>query len=204
MAFIPTPNVVKVDLTYNWNGQICQNVLHYDAGEAIIGDDLAPLAAALVAKMTGSYWTIVSDQCSLYEMTLTLQDSVSSAALVTSVGLPKVGTNASPSMPNNVSLCITKRTAKRGRSYRGRLYHVGLCENSVTGNNVATAHATIIKDYWATWLSVSFAPKNANMVVLSYQNNGLPRLEGEPTWIQGFTTDEVVDSQRRRLPGRGG
>ena len=121
-------------------------------------------------------------------------------------GLPVVGTSVSPSLPNNVALVITKRTALRGRSFRGRIFHPGLTEAAVLGNQVPPASVTDLVGIWSTLLTIDLpiALEDAVMAVVSRFSEGQPRVTGVTTFVTNLTSDGTVDSQRRRLPGRGG
>jgi hypothetical protein len=114
-----------------------------------------------------------------------------------------VGTNVSPALPNSNALVLTKRTALRGRSYRGRIYVPGLIEGQVTANAVSSAYQTNYLNFWNGLLTITTTQNSFEMVVFSKKQNGSWLAQGILTPVIGFTTDGQVDSQRRRLPGRG-
>lgn len=117
---------------------------------------------------------------------------------------PQAGTVGSALLPAHTTFCIKLTTGIAGRSYRGRLYQVGLSEGQVTGDNVSQALADgLVADY-TEWAEVYLPPQNFEWVVLSKYNNGVARSQGVATTITGISyTDLRVDTQRRRLTGIG-
>jgi hypothetical protein len=114
------------------------------------------------------------------------------------------GLGASPGLPGSVAFVITKVTALRGRSFRGRIYHIGLSEADVTGNTVGVASADSILQGWVQYRTAVETASASNMSVVSCEANGVPRLIGVATPVTALVLrDNSVDSQRRRLPGRG-
>lgn len=105
-------------------------------------------------------------------------------------------------MPNVITVAVKWVTALRGRSYRGRTYHIGLLETHILDNMITTAAQTLLQTYYVNlWGSVAIL--TAEMVVASRIQGGVEREVGLMTPIIGFQIDRVVDTQRRRLPGRG-
>lgn len=118
-------------------------------------------------------------------------------------GLPIAGTNGTASMPNNVALALAFKTALRGRSFRGRIFLPGLTEGNVVDNTVQPAFITA----WYTFFGIlasTLIDLIAWQVVVSRVEGGDPRPAGVVTQVNNWiVTNTVVDSMRRRLPGRG-
>jgi len=75
-------------------------------------------------------------------------------ALITSSLSSKAGTSASPSLPNEVALVVTLRTASAGRQNRGRSFVPGWATNALGAGNVAAGGAVTALQNWAdTWSS---------------------------------------------------
>ena len=204
MAFIPVPNVVQAELVFTWNGQICQNVLHYLVDEGVDPTIQAGIGADLAAWFDDSMQPLVVDTLSLIEVRLSDLTSEFAPGASWSGGLPLVGSLAGGlSMPNNVSIVMTKRTDFRGRSFRGRIYHVGLSENQVTANNIVPATLTSLLAAYAELMTVTVGAETYPLCVVSRYQGGEPRVTGIATPVTAITSDGIVDSQRRRLPGRG-
>jgi hypothetical protein len=206
MAFIPTPGCAQVEIQQDWAGEACQTVLHYTNAGGVYGlTELLNLGDAIVAFLTQSFiralwpttWSLTGVRV------IDVSDQFGSAVDVVT-GLPSAGTRAGAQLPNNCCLVLTKRTLLRGRAFRGRIYFGPLTETDVVANivNGAVVASTLAN------LSGLLAIEDAALVthtmqVLSRQLNNVPRIEGEMTPVIGLTSDGVIDSQRRRLPGRG-
>jgi len=112
-------------------------------------------------------------------------------------------------LPNNVAVTVSFRTGLSGRFARGRNYVSGLSEDAVVLNTVDSAVLADIQagyealqdvasDNTSTWVVVSrFSGVDGDGVPI-------PRVEGVTTPITAvIIVDSIIDSQRRRLPGRG-
>lgn len=203
MPFIPATNVMQAELVYNWDGQIVENVLHYQRAGGVTAGAMNDLGTALVTWFNGSIKSVVAATCQLTEVRIMDLTSEFAPGVTWTSGLPILGTAGGASLPNNVSLALTKRTLFRGRAYRGRIYQVGLTETSVTANLVLSLATTILLPAWISILSITCGGVVCPMVVVSKFEGNLPRGSALVTPVVNITTDSVVDSQRRRLPKRG-
>jgi len=205
MDYIPVPNTVQLELIQSWNGQVVENVLHYVKASPWNADEMEELAEQAKDQWNTSIRTQISDQLSLTEIRVTDLASQTGSVVNYGTGLPITGGQSSPSLPNNVAVVFTKRTALRGRSFRGRIYQPGLIEGSVIGNNVTSSTLTNLRNGWDAMrlLPLTIAVDEGLMVVVSRYADLAPRVTGVATLVTSITTDGVIDSQRRRLPGRG-
>jgi len=203
MAFIPVPNTLQVELIYLWAGQVVETVLHYQPEGAIDVTEMAGLAANMVTWFDVQLQPLVHSTLQLTQVKVTDLTTDSAPVINYTTGLPLVGTVGADGMPNNVALVFTKRTGLRGRSYRGRIYHPGLAESQVAGNQVAGATVTSLLAAYNLLLAQTVAAETYNLVVVSRQHNNAVLEEGVATLVSSIDTDGFVDSQRRRLPGRG-
>lgn len=207
MAYIPVLNTAQVELVALMAGQRTQWVVHYkrdpDGQYDVVA--LTDLSTALVTAIGGaSVKGCLPATWSLIEVRAIDMESQFGPAISAASGLPIVGTRAGAQLPNNVALVLTKRTAARGRSYRGRLYFGPLVEADVTDNTVTAGVVTsIIGNLGAVLLTVTGALHTHRLQVVSRFSNNVARVEGIATQVTGWTSDGIVDSQRRRLPGRG-
>lgn len=203
MAYIPVPNIAQLEFTYAWQGQRCQNVLHYFNEVNWTSALLLGLANAAVAEWN----TNVKPRCvatlQLVEVKATDLETQTGPVAFASSGLPVTGTLSGTSVPNNVTVALTKRTDQRGRSYRGRIFHPGLAQTDITTNTIVAGALTAILAAWTALLVVSDGTNPCEMCVVSRFQGGAPLGTGIHTIVTGLTSDGIVDSQRRRLPGRG-
>jgi hypothetical protein len=200
--YVPA-DAVEVDITYLFDGQRCQNVVHYAYDSVPVPDDMVELGNEIISAWDSGMKAWMPSTLSLIEVKLTDLTTQISPSVFATTGLPVVGTNVSPALPNSNALVLTKRTALRGRSYRGRIYVPGLIEGQVTANAVSSAYQTNYLNFWNGLLTITTTQNSFEMVVFSKKQNGSWLAQGILTPVIGFTTDGQVDSQRRRLPGRG-
>lgn len=205
MPFIPTPNVAQVEIVANWQSQICQNVFHYSKSSPWEVPHLQDLGAGIQNILATSFGPAVSDQLTYVGLRITDLEAQNAPSIEYTNGFPIDGDATSPSLPNNVSCVFTKRTLLRGRSYRGRFYHMGLVESQVNGNQVTSDFASVFTGYYTQLMGIELpgSTDEATMVVLSLYEDNQPRTQGLATLVTAISTDGIIDSQRRRLPGRG-
>ena len=202
MAFVPTPNAAKVAITGHLYGEECVNTLHFTNSAPFTGTTLATLAADVSGWWISSILTGLSAGYVMSNVTATAIDVDSGAQAINAAGSGTVGGNGAEALPNNVALCVSFRTARSGRSYRGRNYVPAIPGNQLTGtNNVKGTFATAIVTGYEILLA-GFS--GITWVVVSKFHNNVPRTAGvtEPI-VSVLLVDTVLDSQRRRLPGRG-
>jgi len=204
MEYIPVPNCAQLEFVYSFGGQTCENVLHYTLDSAWTVTQLTSLADAAIAEWIVSIKPQMTNLLSLVSCIATDLSSQSGPSITRATGLPSAGTQTGTALPNNCALVITKRTELRGRSFRGRIYHPGLPTPQTSANNVTGAFVTNIVSGWNALTAITIAgPLTAQMVVVSKFHEGNPRVIGITTPVVNMTSDGVIDSQRRRLPGRG-
>lgn len=203
MAFIPVPSTVQAELVYTWAGETCENVLHFEATGSPSPTEMVELGEHLIDWFDTYMKQYVNVTASLVNVKLTDLNAAFAPALDVTEGLPIVGTAAGDSLPNNVSCVFSKRTIFRGRSYRGRIYQVGLSEQHVTANAVLATPRNAMVAAWSQLISFTTPGEAWQLVVVSRYEDNAPREFGLTTPVVTITTDGVIDSQRRRLPGRG-
>jgi len=207
MAFIPSPNIAQAELRGLVDSQRVENTLYF----AKIAPPITPTDVDELSDVLDLWWRVGMLPClptgygyrETYVMDLT---SATSSTSTTAPASPVFGTRptALGMMPNSSTLSVSFRTASRGRSHRGRNYVAALSRNDVTGNEVgASLQAALIAAYeqllpgggiLSSWL----------WVVLSRYANNAPRPQGLSTTITSvMIVDNIIDSQSRRLPGRG-
>jgi len=112
---------------------------------------------------------------------------------------------ASEAAPNNVAAVPSFRTGVGGRSFRGRNYISGVPNSQILINVLDNGFvANVITAYMQLLAGGGVLPANWEWVVVSMFSAGAQRPVGLTTPVQNVIfTDTIVDSQRRRLPGRG-
>lgn len=202
MAFIPVPDVAMVEFIYTLNGQRCENTIYVEAATPFNLSTLNELAEGMDEwdEEVGSLVRVAGSV--LVAINVTALDSNTAPAVERIVSPGRPGARTGSVLPGNVTMCVTFVTAQRGRSFRGRNYVVGLNETDVVGNNVDGGTVDGYIGYYED-LQEAISTLGWQMVVVSRYSNNAPRNPGISVGITSFKADEYVDSQRRRLTGRG-
>lgn len=203
MPFVPAPSTVQVEMRYTWAGQEVENVTYWSSPALWTVGRANALAAIMISKWETNVQGLLAANLSLDEIYITDLSSDSGFAVSYTTGLPLTGEAGTASLPNNCSIALAFVTAKRGRSYRGRNYLLGLVEGQVTDNAVHSA----FQDAWIAFFSAvegDAAELTMIQVICSRIHDGEERAEADVTpVINRVFKDNTVDSQRRRLPSRG-
>jgi|SRR5215204_1884785 len=202
MAFIPAAQIVRVAVEYLLDGQILANVFHVDANEAV---DTVVTDAILDVFEDWLTMQLVPNLSEDIEATgLTGRDltTITGGLVERPFAAPLVGENLAGALPNNVALCITFFTDLAGRSFRGRSYMPGLSEAHVILSEISTIQATAFANVYIELVD-ALSLAGFELVVTSFQSGLAPRVAAVSTPITAVGVNTTVDSQRRRLPGRG-
>lgn len=203
MAFVPAEDVVAVEVVYELDGQTVENTLyyHFEAGSPTL-TDVRDLLGVVRDVIVEELIPLLSNAITLVRLIGTLLTTADALSTVLAVSPPVAGGAVEEPVPSNVAYSVQLKTASRGRSFRGRNYIAGLPGSQVVLNTVSVAErANIVAAYEvlrvagdATW----------TLGVLSRQHNNVPRVTAVFSPVTSVdTADATVDSQRRRLPGRG-
>lgn len=204
MPFIPGSNLLMVELFQRLDSQRIENTLYFQFGSAAL---LESGANALLGDIL-TWWD--TEMAPLLVQSLSLVEvkgtdlTTETSEVFTAVPNPVItGDVADESLPANVAACVSFRTTARGRSNRGRNYVPGIPSNQVSINTMAQGFADSLADAYLLLQGVGVA-NGATWVVASRFSNGAPRVGMAVRAITSVVvTDLTVDSQRRRLPGRG-
>lgn len=203
MPFVPAPNIVMAEFVGTKDGQIIENRVHVNMlGEPTLAN-MGTLATALQSWLTTDYANRLPQEVVITQLQLTSLHTQNAVQLT--VPLNIVGVVAGGAMPNEVSYCVSLRTGFIGRSARGRFYILGVPTGVMTlQNRINAAYRTNITNTIGA-LRTTIASTGFLQVIVSYISNGVPRPGGPVYFVvqSATTTDDIVDSQRRRRPGIG-
>lgn len=205
MPFVPTANVISVELITLVNGQLVENVWNVLSGTT-------PVAEAALDRIQAKFevWRVASlrarqgTACVAQKWALRDLTSEASFAKEYPVTANAAGTIANSILPNNCTIAIKWSTGLAGRSFRGRTFHVGLTLGQYNSNLINTGEqASLITCYTALRTGLLGGGTTDTLVVLSKWEDGALRSAGVATPITGVTVEANLDSQRRRLNTRG-
>lgn len=210
MTFYPVTDGAVCTIVQDFRGQLCENVLWFKRDDGVItASNLTSLVNGL-----GSAWgagpasLLSSDVTFKYVIGRDMTISTGFEAVFDSVDIP--GT-AGDAMPNNVALCFSLRTGLAGRANRGRIFIGGIPRSAVVENSVSAAG---FADDMIIALNGLVGPGIVSGGwTLGVAHRRAVVTPGEPpVWLTpgvinpvlNFTlVDDTVDTQKRRLPGRG-
>lgn len=202
MPFIPIPNTAEVAVRCLQDGQAVANVWHVRYQGEPTNTIMTTIASTTILAWQDLLRGTISSTVTLVEVSVVDQSVFGGVAALLAPASNNTGTNASPPMPNPTTISVKKNTGRAGRSFRGRIYHVGLCDNQIDANRLLPTAVTAIASAYNGFIA-RYVAINCEWVVASLQTNNAPRTVGLVTPITGLSVDPVVDNQRRRAPGRG-
>jgi hypothetical protein len=201
MAFVPGPNVWQIEIRGTLHTQEYENVIYALRGPEGAGpSDIALAISGWLSSTFDSNFgpELIWDEIYMTDLTTATSPTFS---LPLSPVIP--GTALSECAPGNVALCVTFRSAGRGRSSRGRNFYGGLPIGNITGNVLDLGAAQAIRDDVEALRGIILS-NGWQMVVFSRETGGVPRTVGLAQPVTAIAlTNNNIDSQRRRLAGRG-
>lgn len=210
MPFIPVANTFLAEIRMLCAGQQIENTLYFRPQVESDDPSLAALGAHLLVWWNNFYAVAIPTAVSLREIHITDLTTATSAVHTQPAPAPApTGDRPTAVLPNQDTLAISFRTALRGRSFRGRNYLAALAEGDVTES---TVNAAVQVDALAAYNNLLTGPIVADfewVVVSRYSGvdaagKPIPRAAGIATPVVSVViVDPIVDSQNRRLPGRG-
>jgi len=204
VPFVPAPNCAKVEMFFLLDGQEVVWVLNvlgpapWTAGHRVANNTL------FHGWWTNSVKATVGAGLALTRIVTTNLDTQNAPQSTEVVSPPEAGLITSGStLPGGSALVVTHRTALRGRNYRGRTYVSGLTTGlTPTANSVSLTAITNLTNAFFALIGLLTTVNDA-WVVLSKFFAKNPRSAAVATPITAVSADQYLDSQRRRLTGRG-
>jgi hypothetical protein len=208
-VFVPCDRVVKVDFRGTLDGERISNTLYVQKQSGSVNaSDLQNIGQTARTWWGAELSPTLSSAFVLREIYLTDLTQQNSFVLTYTTNLPASGQLAGSILPNNVTFCISLRTGNAGRSFRGRNYVPGIRSTDVTSsdpNLLSVGRSnTLVAAYQQLINPTYFGTTPYRLVIVSRFSNGNPRTAGIATPVTAvLAVDRVLDSMRRRLPGRG-
>lgn len=195
MPFTPIATAAKITVKGDLYGQLVENVW-----TCLVAADPPLLDLDNIAnRVAASYPAIIAPMTTaltINEITVRYLGDIAGPEFTLVPATPITGNSANPGLPGNVALCVSLRTALAGRRFRGRKYFSGLVESSVVGNLVDSGVVAEIVTACQEFIDAMIAEEYP-LTIVSYA--GLTNVNV----VSAVCVDNYVDSQRRRLTGRG-
>jgi hypothetical protein len=203
MAFQAVPNTIQCDVVFLLFGQRIENVYHVEVPGGVDAPTIVDTASEVGNWVMDTLMPSLSHNLTflLVEATNLSIEGGGTATFAPTTPVP--GGSGDSSMPGGTAFCVSLRTAESGRSHRGRKYISGLAVSQISGNQVLTAYGNALVAAIAELISVLSAVGKL-LVVVSRVLDGVERVVGITTAVTAaVAVDYNIDSQRRRLTGRG-
>lgn len=187
-------NTVEVVTKAERYGEQRRNVFHY---RYLSGRPTLAQLTQLCLEVESGIIDKQEDFCSLGTTWFEIQatDIHDGAGLQFARPITRLAVGPVNNLPGACSHCLTKRTANRGRSKRGRFYLFDLAEDYANGDDVNPLYIGVITQL----CNELFAPRVSGYFLAAV---GSRTLSGS-TPITSMTFDMIMDTQTRRGKNRG-
>ncbi len=203
MAFQPTPGTARLAVVYSRGGVLMVNVLHFFRDGSWGAQELGLLLDAVSGVWGTEVMPNLSNTVRVEQYEARgLRSQIDDYAILIP-DPPHVGARPGDLTPGNVAFCITHATGLAGRSARGRTFFGGFSEDDISGDSISLQRAQALRSALFSMRSAALGVGWVPVVVKRYENKSLlPQAEVIPVTGYRFA-DTTLDSQRRRLSGRG-
>lgn len=205
MPVVPdNPEVCRVVMKYHRDTREFQNVFHVRLVGGWVFSDMVALAGSFKDWWNTSYKTTQTADIALFEVQVRLLDPSAPLAVDLPVSPAIPGSNGVTTESGNVTETISWRTGLAGRAYRGRTYVPTMREDMVNeDDSVKSAQVAGLASV-ANALAADILPALAKLVIFHTPIAGDPKpLDNTANDVLFAIIENIIDSQRRRLPGRG-
>lgn len=204
MPFVAAPNIVEMQFRCTYDLQRTMNRIHINVLTVPTVAICQSLATAGAVWWTNNVTALTVATLGIREVYCKSLAVMNGPEASFSTGFPVVGTLGQSPLPSSTSIAASLRSGLTGRSARGRWFWQGLGETQVDGNVVTAGTITSI-DAALTNLKSAITALGYTWAIVSFYSGGGPRVGGPVYFLVSdiLFTDSVVDSQRKRLPGRG-
>lgn len=203
MAFQKVVDVAEIDIIYTQHGQTMQSVFYGRLPGGYLLADLTALAAGIDGQVQGT-WKAQQVIEASYQRTEVRGLAVINDLVATNNVNAGVGTIVTGALPNNVTFVVKKQSGLTGRSARGRSYWMGSPADRLKTTDENEFLASYVTAVVAAVDSIRTQIAAIGLwepVLVSRFSAGVPRSEGKTfPWISSVAVNEVVDTQRGRLP----
>lgn len=203
MAFQPVPNAAEFVVRGTLYGEQVANTFYATHAS---GWGLTELQAAADEVDTWFSTEVLPELQANYVYTGTFARDLRTAVgfQTSAIAGAGAGGNVSAGKPNNVTVAISRRSGLAGRAARGRIFLPGIAGDMLSTENSITPTFQLLMETAFNLLRVAFDNVDWTEVIVSRTGPGAsPTAAIVYTVIEYLIVDQVLDSMRRRLPGRG-
>ena len=216
MPFIPAENTAQVRINQRLHDQDITNTFYVQKNSEWGTADLIALANLVIAWWNDDLSDNLSINLGLSSVSARSMQAEDAPGV--EIGAPpgSAGLLPAQAMPGNVALVVKHTTGLTGRNRRGRTFVAGITEVQAEGNLIAALARDAIVVAFGELRNDLIAAGYTHVVASFYDGTALvPRGDGQIikrpvpratallTPVEGYIADVELDSQRKRLTGRG-
>lgn len=196
MAPPNNPTVARVALIFSRDTRQFVNTYHCAKVGGWFNTDLTSLAEAFETWYNTYQKLFLPTGTCLVQIQVRVYDPSNPLALDYSISPPNCGQVSGTVLPGSVTATQSWRTGLAGKKFRGRTYVPGFVEAAV-GDDDRLNSATVLSMANAAFQLLSALAARDTPLVIFHRATNLV------TGVLTFIVENIVDNQRRRLPGRG-
>lgn len=196
---LPPPNaplICRVNMVFSRDTRTFNNTFHVYRAAGWSLATMTTLATAFESWWNANYKTFVWTGIALTQIQVRNYNPVLPLAYDYTPSTPISGLATGSPDPASATLATSWRTGLAGRKYRGRFYTVGMLEGHSQDNDTVTGAYVVAAGTAASTLI-------ANLVAAGFSLMIFHRIDNTFTQVVSTVVENLVDSQRRRLAGRG-
>ena len=206
-VFQPVDKTVEISVQGTYAGQLAENKF-YVKGTSAITEAMVAALASLVDSWVHTTLRPLLAGAWVYTRTVA-RDLTTEASFesVNSTHTGEAGTGVGEPLPGNATIAVHRDTGLSGKKAKSRIYWIGLIDGNLESPDVIhSATATLFISALDT-LRANILADTTNVWTYGYVQRILDHVKlATGNFIEVFhhsVTDRNVDSQRRRLAGRG-
>jgi hypothetical protein len=194
---------MSIEAIYDVFGQKCENVFYVTHFAGITPELMASDGAAFVDWYDAHGKATMHSGVTLSKLVIKDLTSQNGHAIEYNTGLPLSGADSThQAAPLNVTAAVSFGTGLRGRSFRGRIYQVGMTVYQLIDNQLTSGMRSALIEVYGE-LVTAMQTNAGRLCVVSRYHDKTARTTGVATPITSVNVNIDIDSQRRRLTGRG-
>jgi len=207
LAFQDVPDTAEVVVIGTLAGELCINKLYIKAAGGITSDLCDDIALLTDDWVDATWLDFVGGKYTFTQVTVRDLSAEASFESTSSVNGGSVGAGGSDTGPNNRTFAVHRKTAFSGKKQKSRIYVPSIPNAATTdANHISSASADEFVDALLVWdgLIESYVGDSLEHGYVIRVRDGVQLTHGifQPTTGWSYT-DLILDSMRRRLPGRG-
>jgi len=207
MAFQPVDKVIELTAQYTLEGQTVENKFYALCASTVTSAMCAELAAILDSWVSATFMPVMSSSLTYVRSIARDLTSEGSFESIDSTHGGAVGGGGADTDANNVAFAMHRKTVFSGKKQKSRIYLPTLPFADLSDPNHVLSTAAAIFQTALDTLFTDIAAGTETTYTNGYVSRVLdhaPRVAGLFVESIGWSvTDLILDSMRRRLPGRG-